>query len=280
LFASCETIVDIELPKIKPMIVVNSICTSDKPWRINLTASRNALDNEKLQPIKNAKIEIIGDSSIGNSLIYYKNGTYKTNRLKPKTNINYQLRISADGFETVTSNCIIPKAVQIKNVAIDTIMNEYQRKELKITISFTDTPGIENFYSLKVLRLTTYEGGIHVWPEHFTSNDLLFQNDDNALFENQNKNFGGSEAFFSDEILNGKNYKLTVNVELFGIRDKQNFEVVLNSLSKNYYKYLRTKRMQRETRDNPFAEPVIVYNNIKNGLGIFAGYSSSKYKIE
>ncbi len=278
-FNSCETIVDVDLPKIKPMIVLNSICTPSNTWNVNLTASKNILDGEPLKPIENADIKIIGKDTL-TDLLYYKNGTYKTNWFKPKTNINYEIQVSAKGFKTVTSHCLIPEPVKIESVEVDTIVNEYQRKELQLTISFTDPPNKKNFYSLEVLRVGTYNGKKNYYPEYFTSNDLIIDNNDNNLFEGSKKRFRGNEAFFNDDIVNGKKYKMIVFIELSRVLDKQIFEVVLNSLTNSYYKYIKSQKLQRETRDNPFAEPVIVYSNIKNGLGIFAGYSSSKYLLE
>ncbi|NUM50252.1 MAG: DUF4249 family protein [Flavobacteriales bacterium] len=42
--------------------------------------------------------------------------------------------------------------------------------------------------------------------------------------------------------------------------------MLLAKISKNKYD---------ATQGNPFVEPVIIYSNIKNGIGIFAGYSYS-----
>ena len=36
---------------------------------------------------------------------------------------------------------------------------------------------------------------------------------------------------------------------------------------------------QLESQDRPFAEPVLVFNNIENGLGIFAGFNRSRDSI-
>jgi hypothetical protein len=55
--------------------------------------------------------------------------------------------------------------------------------------------------------------------------------------------------------------------------------VVLLSVSESYFRYLKATEFQENNEDNPFATPVQVYNNIENGLGIFAGYSISKYPL-
>ena len=40
-----------------------------------------------------------------------------------------------------------------------------------------------------------------------------------------------------------------------------------------YYRYHATLRQSRESDSNPFAEPVLVYSNMKNGLGVFAAFN-------
>lgn len=40
----------------------------------------------------------------------------------------------------------------------------------------------------------------------------------------------------------------------------------------NFYEYYRTYILQISQRVNPYSEPVSVYSNIKNGVGVFAGY--------
>ena len=283
LFISCETIVDVELPKHKPMIVVNSICNPDKPWELNVSLSKGILDDDKIEILNKAKIEILGNGNPVSTFNHYYNGTYKSQGAKPKVNIDYKLRVTSEKYGTVTSNCLIPEPVKIESVTTDTLLNKYGNKELELSITFTDTPNKKNFYSLNILRIENYNSKTYYNPESFSSNDLLFGSNENVIFEGPDKRFRGNEAFFDDSIIDGEKYKVKVSVELFGYRrdaDKQKFEVVLNSLTKSYYQYHKSKKLQRETKDNPFAEPVIVYSNIKNGLGIFVGYSSSKYVVE
>lgn len=42
----------------------------------------------------------------------------------------------------------------------------------------------------------------------------------------------------------------------------------LRKVSHSYYQYKETKHLQDKLSGDPFAEPVPVYNNIENGVGI------------
>jgi hypothetical protein len=54
---------------------------------------------------------------------------------------------------------------------------------------------------------------------------------------------------------------------------------VLRTTTEEYYRYHYTRDLQASVEKNPFAQPVQVYNNIANGLGIFAGYYQMEKKI-
>ena len=49
----------------------------------------------------------------------------------------------------------------------------------------------------------------------------------------------------------------------------------LRSVTEEYYRYFAGLSRQKQSSDSPFSEPVIIYDNIDGGLGIFAGYNSS-----
>lgn len=53
--------------------------------------------------------------------------------------------------------------------------------------------------------------------------------------------------------------------------------VVLRTVTEEYYQYIYTRDLQASVEDNPFAQPVQIYDNIDGGLGIFAGYSQTQY---
>jgi hypothetical protein len=64
-----------------------------------------------------------------------------------------------------------------------------------------------------------------------------------------------------------------------GPRVKSEFyNLEIYKLSNDLYKYIKSVNKQQQVGDNPFSEPVFVYTNIKNGLGIFAGYSVVSYR--
>ena len=47
------------------------------------------------------------------------------------------------------------------------------------------------------------------------------------------------------------------------------------SVDQAYYQFQEAVIRQRRSRNNPFAEPVLIPSNIDGGLGCFAGYNNA-----
>jgi hypothetical protein len=50
--------------------------------------------------------------------------------------------------------------------------------------------------------------------------------------------------------------------------------VQLHVINEDYFEFLLSLEKYNETYENPFAEPVMVFSNIENGLGLFSSYST------
>jgi hypothetical protein len=267
LLFSCETIVNVNLPKHNPKIVVNSINSPEFPWVVDLSLSKGILESGDIKMLSGAKVGIYENGESIALLKEIKNGLYAAVDKMPKVGIDYQLKVSAKGFKPVSADCHIPKVVTINDVTTNVLQSD-ERKELEFIISFADPPKTDNYYSFSV-----YANGYAVY---FSSNDLVFQDEENS-FEFSGRRFSGYKAIFDDSVLKGCTYSLKIYIDLDNKGNK--YEIVLSSLSKEYYLYLITRRTQAENEDNPFAEPVMVFNNINGGFGIFTGYNVSKYIV-
>jgi hypothetical protein len=53
----------------------------------------------------------------------------------------------------------------------------------------------------------------------------------------------------------------------------------LLSVSKEFYDYVITRSKYSEAQNNPLAEPVNVFSNVKNGYGIFSSFSASQDSV-
>jgi hypothetical protein len=89
--------------------------------------------------------------------------------------------------------------------------------------------------------------------------------------------FSGSSALFDDVIFQGEEYTLKIKwyEDFYSHQNDLDVYVVLFSLNKELYTYLKSIKAQSDADDNPFSEPAFIHGNIEGGLGIFGGYSST-----
>ena len=82
---------------------------------------------------------------------------------------------------------------------------------------------------------------------------------------------------FHDRPLDGRT--LTLIVETYpsfaGVITDGSLTVKVRSVSRAYYDYWRTAYLQGQSGADPFGQPVNILSNVRDGHGVFAGYSSA-----
>ncbi|MEO0338437.1 MAG: DUF4249 family protein, partial [Bacteroidota bacterium] len=82
---------------------------------------------------------------------------------------------------------------------------------------------------------------------------------------------------FNGEI---KTYTVPIDVEISPDSELPGKIIAeLRTVSEEYFLFYSTVSRQVNAQELNFTEPVIIFNNIENGRGIFAGFSSSNRSI-
>lgn len=124
------------------------------------------------------------------------------------------------------------------------------------------------------------------------SDDPVFSTNENAdemLLGSTNQS---GLTIFSDALLNGKAYNLTfyLNENIFYYFREKGMDttrgdfyrvtIELQSLTKDTYYYFKSLGSFNWISQGFLTEPVLVYSNINNGIGIFGAFSSSINTIQ
>jgi len=207
-------------------------------------------DSENLM-IKDATV-IIKDKSDGvehvlsysDSIIY--NGFvlrgYTSLSFLPEEGKTYELIVYYADYDTVYATTTLPYSPVIDTFFVEKV-DDLNDKQVNIVIA--DSIG-QDYY----------------WMSAFNN---FYTQDPYALQFGQN-------LFLPDSAFDGLKYTLGLN------SDKYLQKIFFYKANKDLALYMETLYKQESGRNfedfpNPFQEPVIVYTNIKNGLGIFAGLS-------
>jgi len=300
---SCETTVDVDIPRNNNRLVVNAILEADSSVRVNLSQSRFSLDNDPIKPIEGAEVTLFEDGQAVAQLeetdaeINGEQGWYISS-FTPRAGRRYSIQAAKGGFQTVEAETFIADPVGISDlqydfllldqvVIIDGVPDTFRQKELQnVSFLIDDPAGEDNYYEVIMYQEATqylrefngmepviYDTVHRLLETYLSSDDPLFT--DNDLLDSDGY-FYGSSLIFSDETFNGRNYRIEFQYQGssgFSEDGSLKYMVFLRSLNREQYLYTRSLQLQRETEGNPFAEPVPVFNNVVGGYGIFTGFS-------
>lgn len=276
-FASCEEDFELRNTSFKPSIVVNSIFTSGKPWKVDLSYSRDRLDpTTSIQPILNAEVLIV--EKFTNRVIFLAhegNGTYTANTYLPNPDRTYELTVNVPGEEVVKASSLAPKKANI-NIISDVV------EKLEFEINDVN----KNYY---------------IWNLVYTNNknqiDTTSNTNPRDLVKGIN-NYNDLSTYLTNLSTPKINDAETSGVQrtkyyfdyskLTDDQDGQNPDPIkkkylrLLTTSKELYDYYKTIEKYSVSVDHncSFCQTPEIKSNIINGLGIFAGYTEDFKEIK
>ena len=201
-----------------------------------------------------------------------------------------------------------PQIIQVDSVVLEVCrISDYDKfvNALVAKVTFTDPAGEANYYQV-------YQGGYDLaqayvgfyydeetgsYQDKETDTLILrhysiapsYSQIDPLIAPNENELLGGSENLFmvfNDELIDGKSYTLQVVLKKY-VDDTYlenidttkgeylSYDIGLCAINRDTYLYYRSIDAFHWNDDSPFAEPVQIYSNVDNGLGLFYGYCKS-----
>lgn len=276
--ASCEVVVDVDVPVKDPSITVYANLNPDSLVKVQLTESQHVLSESEFRFIESAQVTLYRDGEVAETLNEIFPGIYEgTSVAQPGA--NYRLEINKNGFRSVNSEVVVPDL----KASIDDVnyvhlnKGEFALGEFQFTVEITDGEG-PNYYELSLLgpsynwqydpetgeRQITDTTLVHYWIE---SEDPIFTE----------QYYWNPGLLFNDSFIEGKKARLkfTTYVNTFFDSSEQSVElvIVLRELSESMYNHEVTAMLQANAEGDPFAEPAPVYGNIQNGFGVFGAYN-------
>lgn len=284
--STCERPVELPFEIPDPRLVVVCNFTGGAFFIVQVSKSRSALDQSPEEYIADAKVDIYQGDTFIETLELVPRGSeirtpyYITRELKPKQGVIYTIKVEAAGFETVMAQSSVPEATEItgfnlSNITVEPVENGDLRYDYIVDLSFADLPNEVNYYHLNLyqqfLAFELVEGDTTlvdstvqavVFSNAINNNFVLAYFKGGILFEDR--------AFQSNRISIPVAVQISPQSQLIG-----KVYAELRTVSEEYYKFHQTLNQQQTTTGGVFTEPVIVYNNIENGHGIFAGYNAA-----
>ncbi len=290
---SCEKDLTIDVPPQNIKLVLNGITGINSPFRVYVGKTAGILQpfTPDLYSVNNAFIQLYENGLLKDTLVY-KN---QRNLYEAKRNTiampgsTYVLKASAPNITAVEAETVTPASIKIQSITrrinARTDANGNSLDEVKII--FADDAAATNYYAFKFRR--PYNNGASnisygpIYCMHSSDKDIDRRNVDPTDFEN----CIDQEFFMNDKNFNGQIKELILFIQhselepviVSSANRTFNAVVELNNITAQHYKYRKSFDAYRDSEDNPFAEPVLVYSNVKNGYGLFSTYSIARDTI-
>jgi hypothetical protein len=271
----CAEIVEVRIPDERPRLVLNSFFNPDSVWNAKITLSHHVLFNDTLPYIENATVIVYDGAAAVDTMNYRGRGYYRSNTGRPKKNTRYSIRATVPGNNAVEANSWCPPVVPVMYSQLRKDLDQGGKPIHSFVLTLSDPPG-NNFY--EIIATGEYLNRNPATGEEFIYRyNATIWSDDLALDSEKTTNNTG--IIFSDVLFEGQPFSIDLKVSTHNweLLSGSKLHIALRSVSEDYYRYKITSLLQDYTRDDPETQPVRVYNNIEDGLGIFAGYSQSLF---
>ncbi|MCU0435271.1 MAG: DUF4249 domain-containing protein [Bacteroidia bacterium] len=266
-FTSCERNADVDLPEVKPKLALSCfISPQDTIVRAYVTQSIPIFSlgssSQPHQPVNNATVTL-SDANGSAQLTYNPvNGHYEI----PATSFpiqagqSYRITVQLQGFPTLEATTNVPVAVPSDfsvnpQITVDTTsFPGFPIFEAELEHQFTDLTGTGNYYMVNT---------VFNWTDTLMGIDQ--QLDLARVLYNDSDRDG--------ELIRGRQ---SVGVNIQG--SMNNVGIWLTASNYDYYEFHRTL-LSGNNGGDPFSEPTLVYSNVTNGFGIFAGCNTTRIII-
>jgi hypothetical protein len=266
---ACEKEIPFEGDIAVNKLVVNGLMQSDTVFSVHVSESLSVIDNGQLMDVTNATVTILDDA--GNTITTLQHAAngfyYGAPAVFPAIQQNYTIHAYSPGFTEVSSVSSVPIASPIAK--IDTGRTDYMDYDdvLEFIISIDDSGDSDNFYAIRLTGRSFYfDGTDTIWYE----SNLYYLTMD-PVFDNNNRQ--SDFETFRDYSFNGQSVMINLGLPDYSNGSYTEFRVYLYSLSESYYGFLSSRQLYTMANGDFFSQPVQVYSNINEGLGIWGGFS-------
>lgn len=266
---SFTQVVEVEIPDHESAIAVNALFSDmDTSLQMLVSNSLGILDPATHSTMKEATVKLYeGNALIREFQFNENNYRFEAPMIQPSQGSVYRIEVDAPNYKSVFAEQEMPVVVEILDVEVTKdggISGDGDRVD-EILLKWRDPGNQENYYAIQGF----IEQGFY---DPQTSDTIYFRNKFYMESLDQVIQFGDRyDILVKDAAFDGREYTLrlfTYNNLPIG-QEGARIVIQLVSLTEDAYLFDRSLNQYYNAIDNPFAEPVVVHNNVDGGYGIF-----------
>ncbi len=272
LLSSCHKLVQNEFTDFKQVPTVNSFLSADSLLKVHISFA-SKLDTNELKGLDNVQVQLFVDDVFKELLTSTGNGFFTSTTIVEASK-KYECKVDIPGYESVSCISSIPKPSHLRDIIHISVAGKDQEGMTYPAVKFTfsNTKNEKSYYEA---RIRLIEFGSEQIADIYNIVDPVLLNEGLPL------------SVFSNELITDTVYTMTINY-ITGSAGSSNggtihtilypFILEVRSVSYDYYQFARQKYLYDTGRFPEFGlssnQAFQLYSNVKNGYGIFAGYSA------
>ena len=281
----CEEPIELDIALRKPQLVIQSNFMPDEAVRLRVSASRPSGGASVV--VDDATVTLYEEDEFVEELIYVREpaeaisggGFYQTAAFRPQIGERYTVHVSGDGYDPVTAVSSIPQPVPFTDLRMTSFSSARRDGKrlyaMHLDVGYAD-PGDEvNYYDLRIYqRVVPFEvtarGDTTLLPallKTVGAPGRVQQPDKTLSLLLQDVGVAGSIGVDVQSQLDATKEVLSEVV------------IELRTVSPEYYLFQRSLGPKLSSPAGGLHEPVILFNNVESGLGIFAGYTATRASL-
>ena len=270
-FWSCERIIPFTAEDDQPLITLYSTLEPDAPLEAFVSRSVGILDQGEPILLENAKVWAEdSNGQVLDTLVFMGFGQYRAPNATGVAGQSYTIKATHSTLPSVFGQATIP-AIPLEG-AVDSVnafngggpgIGNRPYKEYSFEILDDGDPG---YYMIEAYERLRGSITIPDYPITLETDDPLV----NGSGFGQNN--WTSRIDLSNEFFLGQTHTLNIRVYQW---DQQGMEILfkLKKVDEATFFYERSLDQYQNANGNPFTQPVSVFSNVQNGLGVVAGTS-------
>lgn len=242
--------------------------------------------------LPDAKVELTVNGETSYPMIYDTLMLCYQSNYTPAIGDRLEVRINNAAGEQTVAHTEVPRPQKLEVLDVKTEIlekDEYltdgeniglgnNRGYVSMKLRLHDPVEEHNYYRL-VIRGMVKNGTS--W-DAFLSSAPIFRD------ERLTSSWGAWNAYFSnvfdDSLINGESYEFEIKTYILGWRQFNDnwptYAVSLQSITEDYYRYLKSMELYRISRTNTYSEGIYIHSNNEGGWGLLGGISGEVHIIE
>ena len=283
---SCIKDVNIDIPGSTPQPVLNVLLqTGDSIVNASINISVPYQSTRQPSYVGNAAVNLY-ENGVWAGLLevcernpFFNNNTNDTQYvycIPYPVQAGYTYRVVADipGFPTISGQTTVPGKAEISTIRLDSATQ-------LLTFRISDNEPAINYYRIEIHNVDTLSPGLSSQLSFSTKDySLELLGASNELVDLPIDDPIGTYVFTTDELFPGGAKEIQLTLFLKDPLNSSQLSILITKCSKEFYEFSRTNILNTFNGGNPFNEPVQIYTNIEDGLGIVGAFNQQYYSVE